>query len=689
MTGRPPTLDRDQIAALFPFHILIDGEMRILDVGDVLRRVCPSAAPGTLITDHFAVSTLATNAGTRFDRDYIVQKQAMLFILKVVESDLTLRFQVVLLRDPERFLFLGSPWVRSPSELRDLNLVLRDFALHDSTGDLLQLVQTTRASLNDAEVLASKLEVKRNDLKQLIDTANAPIIAVDAGGHVVEWNHTTERLTGIVHAEAVDKPFIECFVEPDSSRQVAVLLKQALADKPTPNLEFRMKQKDAGELLVIFSASPRHNSDGTVVGVTLVGQDISELGRYRAQLEHRVAERTAELQLANAELSRVMRSKDDFLSAMSHELRTPLNAILGLSELMAEGVYGAQTPKQIESLRMISESGQHLLALINDLLDIAKIGAGKMELSWELCDVGDLCAAAMRLVAQLAQRKHLNLRSKIDPDAQSVWCDGRRLKQILVNLLANAVKFTHEGGTVTLEVMVDRFNETLSISVRDTGIGIARDDLTLLFKPFTQLDSKLSRQYSGTGLGLTLVMRLTELHGGRVSVESELGKGSVFGVTIPWAEHGPANKRALSPSGEERFGSSLRSGSPNGHLIVNADDNEICLVTVGDYLRAQGFEVIDARNGLEAISAVRENRPDLVLMDIQMPVLDGLEAIRQIRSNAEFAALPIVALTSRAMVGDREMCMTAGAVDYISKPANLKTLVATIRRHIANRSTQQ
>lgn len=683
MTAPRLTLEGAQIAALFPFYILVDGNVNVLGVGSVLARVCPGIEPGDPLGKHFSVSLLASETQPRFDRQYILDQQATIFVMRVVGGDLTLRLQVVALKDPERFLFLGSPWVRSPTELRGLQLVLSDFALHDSTGDLIQLVQATSMSLNDAKVLAAKLEAKRNDLKQLIKSANAPIIAVDTRCHVVEWNQTTERLTGFDEDAAIEQHFIERFVEREHSNKVAALLAQCLAGKPTPNIEFTMRRKVGGNpLLVIFSVSPRHDPDGSVIGAILVGQDITELGEYRTQLEQRVADRTAELQLANAELSRVMRSKDDFLSAMSHELRTPLNAILGLSELLGEGVYGTPNPKQLESVRMISESGQHLLALINDLLDIAKIGAGKMDLAWGLCSVSDLCESSTRMVAQLAEKKHLKLSTQLDPDARLVWCDGRRLKQILVNLLANAVKFTPDGGSVTLAATIDRPNEAITFAVSDTGIGISPDGLKLLFKPFTQLDSKLARQYAGTGLGLTLVMRLTELHGGRVGVESTVGKGSSFSVTIPWVEHDRADQGVQVRGGASVADSGGGDDAGGGPLIVSADDNDACATAVGDYLRAHGFRVLDARNGLEAVTAVRQSRPALVLMDIQMPILDGLSAIRQIRSDPSAAQLPIIALTSMAMAGDREQCLAAGASDYLAKPTNMKKLLAMINSHL-------
>jgi signal transduction histidine kinase/CheY-like chemotaxis protein len=561
MTDSAPMLDRGQFSKLFPFHFILDVDMRILDTGSVLARICPKVVPGADINDHFLMFRLGSEPVKSLSRDFILRQQSTLFVFKSTSTDLMLRCQVLILRDPERYLFLGSPWVRNPTELKALHLVLHDFALHDSTVDLLQLVQLTSTSLHDAKQLSEKLE-------------------------------------------------------------------------------------------------------------------------------QRVADRTAELVLANSELSRVMRSKDDFLSAMSHELRTPLNAILGLSESLAEGVYGDMNVKQVKSINTIAESGHHLLALINDLLDIAKIGAGKMELELTNTHVEDVCQASLRLVLELAQKKNLKLALSMDNKSVMLTADERRLKQILVNLLSNAIKFTPEGGSVTLATTCDVESESLMFSVRDTGIGIAAEDLSRLFSPFTQLDSKLSRQYAGTGLGLTLVLRLVEMHGGSVTVESEIGKGSCFTIRIPCKgldtliPHNPSGTTTLSEI------TSIQELPSNTPLILVADDNEINLMTVTDYLRANKLRVIQARDGLEAVKMVREHAPSLVLMDIQMPLMDGLDAIAHLRADDKHTAMPIIALTSRAMVGDRERCMAVGANDYLSKPVNMKQLVKTIHTHLPKNETR-
>ncbi|MCB0212035.1 MAG: PAS domain S-box protein [Anaerolineae bacterium] len=253
----------------------------------------------------------------------------------------------------------------------------------------------------------------------------------------------------------------------------------------------------------------------------------------RALLAHRVEERTAEIRDANIQLARAARLKDEFLASMSHELRTPLNAILGMSEALIEQVYGSLTDKQMKSLNIIEESGRHLLLLINEILDLAKIGAGELNLEISLVVVDDVCQASLRIIKQTAYKKDIKISYTFDQKIMYFQADHRRIKQILVNLLSNAVKFTDRGGTVGLDVETDADNALLHFTVWDTGIGIAPDHIERLFAPFVQLDNRLAREYEGTGLGLSLVNQLINLHEGQITVDSQLGQGSRFTVTFP------------------------------------------------------------------------------------------------------------------------------------------------------------
>jgi len=289
-------------------------------------------------------------------------------------------------------------------------------------------------------------------------------------------------------------------------------------------------------------------------------------------------------------------------------------------------------------------------------------------------------------VQQQALNKQIKLVFDFDDNVKTLEVDERRLKQILVNLLTNAVKFTPSGGQVGLEVtrVVDK--SAVRFTVWDTGMGISEEDLQKLFRPFVQLDSSLTREHEGTGLGLVLVYRLAALHGGGVSVESQVGQGSRFTVSIPWRSIGAYRgntslPQAASPAPINVSDTAADFPRP---LILLAEDNQANLVLVQGILEAYGYEVIVARNGVEAIERAREERPALILMDIQMPGMGGLEAIRRIRADGEeaVAGVPIIALTALAMAGDKEHCLKAGANTYLSKPVSIRRLLELLQEFL-------
>jgi signal transduction histidine kinase/CheY-like chemotaxis protein len=405
------------------------------------------------------------------------------------------------------------------------------------------------------------------------------------------------------------------------------------------------------------------------------------LEEERALLALRVRERTAELSKANAELARASRLKDEFLAGMSHELRTPLNTILGSSEILQAGVFGELNEKQQRYAHNVEESGRHLLSLINDILDLSKVEAGKLELEIGPVSIQSVCEASLRLVKQLAYKKQLKVSTAYNNRITVLQADERRLKQILVNLLSNAIKFTPEEGEIGLEVSENPENQIVHFTVWDTGVGISQEDMPHLFQPFVQLDSSLARQQTGTGLGLSLVSRLTELHGGGVSLESEVGQGSRFTISLPYA--GPTtiiNRIEIEFEDEATYAlNSVRKRRAGEQpLILLADDNEDNINMILEFLQAQGYQVTVARNGNEAIERAQEEKPDVILMDIQMPGIDGLAATRRLRADTNLANVPVIALTALAMPGDRERCLSAGANEYLSKPVSPTKLVNTI-----------
>ena len=397
----------------------------------------------------------------------------------------------------------------------------------------------------------------------------------------------------------------------------------------------------------------------------------------RNQLVERVEERTADLSRANSNLARALRVKDEFLANMSHELRTPLNAILGLSESLGEQIAGPLNEKQQKYISTISESGHHLLSLINDILDLAKIEAGQITLDINKMDIHSVCQASLRMIKQLAQKKNQEVSLEIDKGLGLMWADERRLKQMIVNLLGNAVKFTPDNGKLGLEVRGDEEANQIAITVWDNGIGIKQDDLARLFQPFIQLDSGLAREATGTGLGLALVAQMARLHGGSVNAISEAGKGSRFTIILPWE---PA--LAIDTASRMRITGKFRAiqlDEKNKPTILLVEDTKEVVMMLKDYLELAGYAVFTAQDGIDGIVQARHVKPDLILMDVQMPRMDGFETTRKLRSDPNFRYTPIIALTALAMPHDRERCLEAGMDEYISKPVNLKALIKIIQ----------
>lgn len=652
--------------------------------------------------------------------------------------------------------------------------------------------------------------------QQIVELAEEGIWVVDSEAKTTYVNHAMARMLGYTEQEMLECSFFDLIDE--TEYQTAHLhferRKQGLSEKH----EFKLKAKDGKTVWTYMATSPVLDKQGKMLWSCALVYDITE----RKQAEEQLQQSTERISLANAELARATRLKDEFMASMSHELRTPLNAILGLAEALQEEVYGSLTDRQHKSLRTIEHSGKHLLDLITDILDLSKIESGKMELQLAPISLNRLCESSLTFVKQQAQKKKIKLSTKISADLETIEVDERRLRQVLINLLNNAVKFTPEGGEVCLEISSNSEEGILQFSVVDTGIGIAPENLDKLFKPFMQLDSSLSRRYAGTGLGLALVRRIVELHGGSIFLESELGKGSRFTVTLPWKESDgviikerkdidlelPIIHQALivedsdtaakqvarylgelgsaafiHPDGEGAMEAALRfdpdvilldlllpnvsgwevlaqlKANPNTKhipvlivsvvdersralslgaaeyltkpisrqqlqltlskilspqednqaesqplnvqqrqgntalvvmserernfpLILLAEDNESNISTMIDYLQVHGFRVSLARNGVEAIQMAKQQKPDLILMDIQMPEMDGLEATRLINADADLRSIPIIALTALAMPGDRERCLAAGAIDYLTKPVGLKKLVNLITQNI-------
>ncbi len=407
---------------------------------------------------------------------------------------------------------------------------------------------------------------------------------------------------------------------------------------------------------------------------------------YYATLENQVEERTKELKEANEELSRRKRDieianedlvrankmKSQFLANVSHELRTPLNSIIGFSELLQDSSFGSLNEKQLQYTKYIYSSGSHLLQLINNILDLSKIEAGRLELKLEKINISDMIGEVLGAIKPIAHKRNITVKcKKSEVSNLIIMADMGKFKQILLNLFSNAVKFNKENGVVEVDwTMIEEGESThLSVTISDTGMGIHSDDLSRIFKEFEQLDASITREYGGTGLGLTLTKRLVELHGGAISVESEVGVGSKFIFTIP--------QYAVKPSPSRPAAIISQAKQDALPLIILASESRELNELLRVYLENAGYAVDVANDGEEILRKAADLRPFAIAMGISIPKKDGWEVLKELKEAPEVSDIPVIILSAS---NNRELGFGLGAVDYLTKPIDREGLLESLRR---------
>ena len=412
-----------------------------------------------------------------------------------------------------------------------------------------------------------------------------------------------------------------------------------------------------------------------------------EIQQHRDLLEERIRQRTEELENAMRTALAASQAKSEFLANMSHELRTPMNGLLGMLDVVLDSSLEAE---QRENLETAQHSAYSLLALLNDILDLSKIEAGRMMIEKIPFNVRTVLEDCVKSYQPRALQKGVSLHFEMDASSPShVMGDPLRLRQIVTNLLSNAIKFTGQGSVavaVRTEPIEGRPGTVqFGIDVRDTGTGIDSDKLQSIFDKFTQADGSITRKYGGTGLGLAITKRLTELQDGCVTVQSTLGSGSTFTISLPYE----IVQESVPSADSAPVAFIPRAESSGAARILLVEDNVVNQKVVLAVLRKRKFHIDVAGDGREALSLMETSPPyDLVLMDVQMPVLDGLETTRIIRKDPRWTSLPILAMTAHAMTGDRERCLQAGMNYYISKPIQPAHLIATITQALASTPSQ-
>jgi PAS domain S-box-containing protein len=564
------------------------------------------------------------------------------------------------------------PAVVSVTALRDAEDVIIGYLLIGTDNTARKQVEEERKKLDQ------RLRDQHFYTRSLIESNIDALMAIDPRGIITDVNKQTEALTGCTRDELIGAPFKDYFT--DSGRAEAGI-NRVLNEGKVTNYELTARARDGKQTVVSYNATTFHDRDRRLQGVFAAARDMTELKRF----EHT-------LQQKNAELEDASRMKSEFLANMSHELRTPLNAIIGFSEVLRDGLMGEMTAQQRGFIGDIFSSGKHLLSLINDILDLSKVEAGKMTLDLEPVQVSSLFVNSLSVIREKAAARHIGLSLDDADDLGSIQADARKVKQIVYNLLSNAVKFTIDGGQVTmragrvpradvgrlsgswtgrrLPLADSAFTDFLEISVIDSGIGISPEGLEQLFKPFSQIDSGLARKFEGTGLGLAMVKLLAELHGGAVAVESAVGEGSRFTVWLPLRA---VEGEALTPGKASGGPRSEPLAGARTVLVVEDDFKSADLLRV--HLETEGFKVLHAGSAEAALALAVQQPLSLITLDILLPNMDGWEFLARLKQVPALTRIPVVIIS---IVADRNKGFALGAAAVMQKPVSRQELYESL-----------
>lgn len=700
-----------EMSVVFPFHLEVNEELRLTALGPSLRKLAPAAELGHLLGDHFAVETPQPGdfSTLRGSPDVLVK-------LRCLQRQVVLRGQTIWYPHGNTLVFLCSPWLTSTAELQRNGLTLADFAVHDPMSDLLQVLQAQEATLADVRKLVAKLSAQRKDqraatarmqslyeisrllsnassleevaqqvLEQSIGIAHFPVATLwlresSLRAVAIAPGNDTPRARALVRALRQEAPEDELdswrLTENPLARRLdaeaAVGVRAVAAIDAGLPVAYQVLVQDVGGTILgafeVYGVAPPAHERAVLDAMSEVSLRIGEfLHRARADAALRDSIRTAALAAT---------AKSQFLARMSHEIRTPINGVLGMIELVLGSALSERQRSQLEQAR---SSGEILLGLVNDVLDFSKIEAGHLEIEHAPFELVPCLWRAFQLFESRAVAKKLLYELELEEGLPAkVAGDALRLSQVVVNLIGNAMKFTKVGAVIVRATALDESEHelTLGIEVRDTGIGIAKERLGAIFTPFTQAEMATSREFGGTGLGLSICKQLVELMGGELTVESEVGSGSVFRffTRLGKVAEGELRSAAVAPVGRRAL-----------HVLV-VEDNEINQAVARGLLEREHHTVEIAESMEQAIGRACAGAFDLILMDIQLPDGDGLQATAAIRAafrGEERSQIPIIGLSAQAVAGDRERALAAGMDDYLTKPVRAAQLSEVLQRFAA------
>ena len=547
-------------------------------------------------------------------------------------------------------------------------------ALRDDQGAIIGylLIGTDNSARKQVEADRMKLDQRLRDqqfyTRSLIESNIDAIMTTDPAGIITDVNKQVEALTGCTRDELIGAPFKNYFTDPERAEAG---IKQVLREKKITNYELTACARDGKTTVVSYNATTFYDRDRKLQGVFAAARDVTE----RRLLDQALEEQNVELKRARGAAETANLAKSDFLSSMSHELRSPLNAILGFAQLISSDT-PPPTASQTASIDQILHAGWYLLELINEILDLAQIESGRLALSLEPTSLAEVMFECQAMIEPQGQKRGIKMTFPVFDLPCFVDADRTRLKQILINLLSNAIKYNQPNGTVVVDAGCDRSApDRVRVSVKDAGAGLPPDMLVQLFQPFNRLGRERSAE-EGTGIGLVMSKRLVELMGGEIGVESTVGLGSVF-----WFELNSAVAPQLAVDGAlptADLYAQVQHGAPLRTLLY-VEDNPANLKLIEQLIkRRPDMRLASARDGNMGIQLARANQPEVILMDINLPGISGIEALRILRDDPATAHIPVVALSANAMPRDIEKGLQAGFFRYLTKPIRVNEFMQTL-----------
>ena len=558
-------------------------------------------------------------------------------------------------KDGSRF-----PAVVSVTALRDAQEQIIGYLLIGTDNTARKQVEAERQRLD--QHLRDQQFYTRSLIESIVDS----LITTDPDGTISDVNEQAEKLTGRSRDDLIGTPFKRYFTDPLRAQEC---IERVLTQKKVTNYELTAFAADGSQTALSCNATPFYDRDRALRGVIAAARDVSERQRLDLALQQtHTALEDAKIAAESANLS-----KSEFLSSMSHELRSPLNAILGFAQLMDSGV-PTPTPLQKDSIDQILQAGWYLLELINEILDLSLIESGKLSMSPEPLALAEVLADCQAMIEPHARKSGIQMHFIPPPHALWIKADRTRVKQIFVNLLSNAIKYNRAGGSVEVTCSAVGF-ERVRISVRDTGLGLSADKMAQLFQPFNRLGQEGGVE-EGTGIGLVVSKRLAELMGGSIGATSQVGVGSVFWVELQAALAAAPFAHAMPPASVDHVNAA--AGAPV-RTVLCVEDNPANLLLVARLLsRRTDIQLISAKDGRSGIELARSARPDVILMDINLPGISGITALRILAGDAATAHIPVVALSANAMPRDIEKGLEAGFFHYLTKPIKLAEFMDTL-----------